>query len=128
MDTQLPHVAIVDDEEDTVSLLEKSFSLFRIPVSFVAYNGLEAVDQFKAATTRPDIIIMNHRMPVANGVEATRRILALDSCVKIIFLSADPCIADDAINAGAVSFMKKPASVRAIVNAVRDSTLRTSPA
>jgi CheY-like chemotaxis protein len=122
MNIQPPHVAIVDDEEDTVSLLERYFSLFRIPVSFVAYNGMEAVDKFKAATTRPEFIIMDHRMPVANGVDATRQILALDSRVKIIFLSADPCIADDALNAGAVSFLKKPVSVRTIINAVRGST------
>jgi DNA-binding NarL/FixJ family response regulator len=119
MDTQSPHVAIVDDEEDTVSLLERYFSLFKIPVSYVAYNGLEAVDLFKAAVKRPDVIIMDHRMPIANGVEATRQILALDPGVKIIFLSADPGIADDALNAGASGFMKKPVSVRAIVNAVR---------
>jgi len=122
MDTQSPHVAIVDDEEDTVSLLERYFSLLKIPVSYVAYNGLEAVDLFKAATKRPDVIIMDHRMPVANGIEASREILALDPRVKIIFLSADPGIADDALNAGASGFMKKPVSVRAIVNAVRGST------
>lgn len=86
MNTQPPHVTIVDDEEDTLSLLEGYFSLFRIPVSFVAYNGLEAVDQFKAAVTRPDVIIMDHRMPLANGVDATRQTLTLDSRVKIIFL------------------------------------------
>jgi two-component system chemotaxis response regulator CheY len=121
MNTQSPHVAIVDDEEDTVSLLERYFSLFNIPVSYEAYNGLEAVDLFKAATKRPDVIIMDHRMPVANGVEATRQILELDPRVRIIFLSADPGIADDALSAGASDFMKKPVSVREIVNAVRDS-------
>lgn len=120
--TQSPHVAIVDDEEDTVSLLEKSFSLFSIPVSYVAHNGREAVDQFRAAVRRPDVILMDHRMPLANGVEATKQILALDSRVKIIFLSADPAIAEDAMRAGAAGFMKKPVSVRAIVNAVRGST------
>lgn len=119
MDDKIPHVAIVDDENDTVSLLNKSFSMQKIPVSFVAYNGLEAIDLFKQAVLKPDVIIMDHRMPLANGIEATRKILAMDSSVKIIFLSADPTIAEDALDAGAVGFLKKPVSMRTIVAAVR---------
>lgn len=119
MDDKVPHVAIVDDENDAVSLLQKSFSMSKIPVSFVAYNGLEAIDLFKDAKMKPDVIIMDHRMPLANGIEATREILALDASVKIIFLSADPTIAEDALGAGAVGFLKKPVSMRTIVAAVR---------
>jgi two-component system, chemotaxis family, chemotaxis protein CheY len=119
METTVPNVAIVDDENDAVSLLRKSFFLHKIPVSFVAYNGLEAIDLFKQAVRKPNVIIMDHRMPLANGIEATREILALDSRVKIIFLSADPTIAEDAMDAGAIGFLKKPVSMRTIVAAVR---------
>jgi len=119
MDTRVPNVAIVDDESDAVLLLKKSFTMKNIPVTFVAYNGLEAVDQFKHAAPKPDVIIMDHRMPLANGVEATREILAMDSGVKIIFLSADPTIVNDAMDAGAVGFLKKPVSIRTIIETVR---------
>jgi DNA-binding response OmpR family regulator len=119
MDNKVPHVAIVDDENDAVSLLRKSFSLQKIPVSFVAYNGMEAIDLFKQAVMKPDVIIMDHRMPLANGIEATREILAMNSGVKIIFLSADPTIEGDALDAGAAGFLKKPVSMRTIVAAVR---------
>jgi DNA-binding NarL/FixJ family response regulator len=119
MDKGVPHVAIVDDENDAVSLLRKSFTMQKIPVAFVASNGLEAIDLFKEAKTKPDVIIMDHRMPLANGIEATRKILAMDSSVKIIFLSADPTIAKDALSAGAAGFLKKPVSMRTIVAAAR---------
>jgi DNA-binding response OmpR family regulator len=119
VDNKVPHVAIVDDENDAVSLLEKSFFMSKIPVSFVAYNCLEAVSRFKDAELKPNVIIMDHRMPLANGIEATREILAMDSNVRIIFLSADPTIADDALGAGAIGFLKKPVSMRTIVAAVR---------
>ena len=118
MGAKVPNVAIVDDETDAVSLLKKSLIMKKIPVSFVAYNGLEAIDQFKRAEDKPNVILMDHRMPLANGVEATRGILALDSKVKIIFLSADPTIVNDAMNAGAVGFLKKPVSIRTILEAV----------
>lgn len=119
MDNKVPRVAIVDDENDAVSLLQKSFTMSKIPVCFVAYNGLEAIDRFRHAKKKPNVILMDHRMPLANGVEATREILAMDSKVKIIFLSADPTIVDDALGAGAVSFLKKPVSMRTIVETVR---------
>lgn len=119
MVTKIPHVAIVDDEPDTISVLEKAFSIRKIPVSYVAHNGLEAVHRFKNAAIKPDVIIMDHRMPLANGVEATREILLISPDVKIIFLSADNSIEDAAREAGAISFLKKPVSMSAIVAAVR---------
>ena len=119
MDNQVPHVAIVDDESDAVSLLQRIFSMSRIPVCFVAYNGQEAIDRYRQATRKPNVIVMDHRMPLANGIEATREILAIDPHVKIIFLSADPTIEHGALDAGAIQFLKKPASLRTIVETVR---------
>jgi FixJ family two-component response regulator len=43
----------------------------------------------------------------------------MDANVRIIFLSADPTIAEDALDAGAVGFLKKPVSMRTIVATVR---------
>jgi two-component system chemotaxis response regulator CheY len=122
MDLKAPHVAIIDDEEDQITILSLAFSMHKIPVSFVAFNGLEAVDRFKEALPKPDVIIMDHRMPLANGIEATREILAIDPGVKIIFLSADPGIEPGALDAGAIRFLKKPASLRTIVETVRGAT------
>jgi CheY-like chemotaxis protein len=119
MDRKAPHVAIVDDENDAVTLLEKIFSMSKIPVCFVAFNGLEAIDLYRQAKRKPNVIIMDHRMPLANGIEATQEILAMNSDVKIIFLSADPTIEHAALDAGAVGFLKKPASMRTIVETVR---------
>ena len=51
-----------------------------------ARNGREAVEM--AASLRPDVILLNVAMPVINGLQATRQILAANPTAKVIILSA----------------------------------------
>jgi two-component system chemotaxis response regulator CheY len=111
-------VAIVDDERALVEVYRKIMEIKGIPVCFVAYDGEEAVQRFKEHNPRPSVVLMDYRMPQANGIEATRRILNMDPEVKVIFISADDRVREDAIRAGAVMFVQKPASVREILGAV----------
>lgn len=51
-----------------------------------ARDGREAAAM--ARDLRPDVILMDISMPVLNGLEATRRILAAQSSAKVVILSA----------------------------------------
>ena len=51
---------------------------------------------------------MDHRMPVMNGTTATRKLLEMDPTARIVFISADDSVYDDAIDAGAKGFLTKP--------------------
>jgi DNA-binding response OmpR family regulator len=51
-----------------------------------AYNGKEAVDLYKSQLHKPDIILMDHRMPIKNGIEASKEILEIEKKKKYIFL------------------------------------------
>ena len=73
-----------------------------------ANNGKEAVDLYKSQIHKPDIILMDHRMPIKNGIEASKEILEIDKKTKIIFLSADSTVERDAISLGVKKFVKKP--------------------
>ena len=73
-----------------------------------AFNGVEALEIYKASQNAPEIIIMDHRMPSKNGIETTKEILSINPDCKIIFVSADYSIRDKALEAGAIDFLEKP--------------------
>lgn len=84
-----------------------------------ASNGLVAVE--RVAETRPDIVLMDLRMPVLDGVEATRRIVAANPDVQVLvvttFTTDDYVI--DALKAGAMGYVLKDMSPEAILDAIR---------
>jgi two-component system chemotaxis response regulator CheY len=113
-------VAIVDDERSLVEVYRKIMETRGIPVCFVAYDGEDAVRRFEEQNPRPCVVLMDYRMPGLNGIQAMIRILTMDPETKFIFISADEGVRDDAIRAGAVRFLQKPASIREIMTAIND--------
>jgi CheY-like chemotaxis protein len=111
-------VAIVDDERALVEIYEKVLEMRGIPVSFVAYDGEEALRRLAEHNPKPQIILMDYRMPIMNGIETMRRIFNQDPDAKVIFISADGSVKEAAIEAGAAMFIQKPASIKEILNAV----------
>ncbi|MGP3691221.1 response regulator [Streptomyces sp. IBSNAI002] len=85
-----------------------------------AADGLEAVTL--AGQLRPDVILMDIRMPGLNGIEATRQILQdPDSTTKILVLTTfdlDEYVYQ-ALRAGASGFLLKEASAEQLAHAVR---------
>lgn len=75
-----------------------------------ANNGKKAVDLFKSSSKKPDIVLMDHRMPIKNGLETAKEILECDKSTKIIFTSADHSIKEEALAIGAINFIEKPFS------------------
>ena len=55
-------------------------------------------------------------MPIKNGLEATKNILELDKCAKIIFISADYSIKSKALAIGASFFIEKPFDNKFLIN------------
>jgi CheY-like chemotaxis protein len=112
-------VFIVDDEDFIRDLYKDVFESAGLTV-FSASNGDEAINIFKTLKSRPDIIIMDHRMPGKDGIQTTREIRKLDPSVPIIFSSADISVREQALEAGACSFWAKPFPCSLLVNAMLD--------
>ncbi|MFX0091855.1 MAG: response regulator [Candidatus Hodarchaeota archaeon] len=106
----MSRIMIVEDEESLHALYKRMLNLKNHEVVAEAYNGVEAIDLF--IKTRPEIIIMDYRLPSKDGLEATKEILKIDPNVKIIFASADTTVKTLALQAGAVAFHVKPFSMR----------------
>lgn len=113
-------VAIADDQVlfcSGIAMLIESQS----DLEFVgaAYDGDAIVDL--AAAESPDIILMDIRMPKADGITATQRIVAGNSAARIIVLTThqrDAAVLN-AINAGAAGFLMKDASPEFLLASIR---------
>ncbi len=70
---------------------------------------------YKNFPIKPDIIIMDHRMPIKSGIEASKEILSINSEAKIIFASADTTIKEIALSIGVLCFKTKPFSNKKLI-------------
>jgi DNA-binding NarL/FixJ family response regulator len=83
-----------------------------------AANGLQAIEL--ASRLRPDVILMDVRMPLLDGIEATRRVVAsLQSRVLILTTFDLDEYAYEGLRAGASGFLLKDAPPEALYDAVR---------
>jgi len=101
-------VLIVDDNVTILKLYELFLRSSGFSIIDKAKNGDEAVNSYKLMSIKPDLIIMDHKMPIKNGIEALKEILAIDKQAKIIIMSADRRIEYIAKSVGAILFMEKP--------------------
>ena len=87
-------------------------------IAGIANNGLEAITMFKSFSNKPKVILMDQRMPEMSGIEATKLILQVDNKVKIIFLSADNSVKEEAISLGAFLFIDKIFTINELIDAI----------
>ena len=115
------HVLVVDDNATNRFVAGKVLELFGCTAE-TAENGREAVDL--AAAGRFDLVLMDVKMPVMGGVEATRAIRALDgpaAAVPILALTAnaDPRDEVEYLAAGMNGVAQKPVRPDALLDAIR---------
>ena len=119
--TQVIRVVLADDHavvrRGLAGLIESSDDL---EVVGVAKDGAEAVELVREH--RPDVAVMDLQMPVLDGVEATRAIVAGDTGTEVLVLTSfsDHARIDAAIEAGAVGYLLKDAEPDALLDGIRD--------
>jgi DNA-binding NarL/FixJ family response regulator len=114
------HILLVDDH----ALLRKGLAqLLRAEPDFEvvgeAADGLDAIAQ--ATVLRPDVVLMDVRMPRLSGLEATRRILGTLPQTKILMLSMsdDEDAVFEAVRSGAQGYLLKSAEPEELFRALR---------
>ena len=113
-------VVVADDQtlvrEGLVGLLDL---IEGVEVVGAAADGRAAVDAVRGQEV--DVVLMDLRMPVVDGVEATRRIVAQCPTTRVIALSTyrDDQSIVDALSAGAAGYLTKDATAETIATAIR---------
>ena len=101
-----------------------------IVVASEAQSGKEAVEKFR--TTHPDVIVMDIGLPDISGIEATKRILELDSKAKVVILTSHLSEQEviDALHAGACAYVMKDIgtdALKMIIKTIEEGAMWLDP-
>jgi DNA-binding NarL/FixJ family response regulator len=110
---------IADDDERTTMVLRDSLPAFGFDVVGSARNGAEAGDQ--VALLRPEVVLMDLRMPEVDGIEATVLIKAQQPKTQVVILTAfsEKNSKWAAEFMGAASLLEKDAPLEELVDTLR---------
>ena len=117
---------VVDDD---ITIVEYVSAVLRRAGYHVetASDGMTALEMYRAS--RFDAVVCDLRMPKLSGISFLKNLrLTAQSACRVVLLSAmdDPAIRREAVEAGAVAYLLKPASSNAIIDAVSGVTAAQS--
>jgi two-component system, response regulator PdtaR len=111
-------VLLVEDDAETRGMLRELLEGEAIVVVGEAGNGSEAI--VLAEEHEPDVLVMDLRMPIMDGIEATRIIASSHSSTRVVILSSfeDTDLRQAAAEGGASAYVVKGSSSEPILEAV----------
>jgi DNA-binding NarL/FixJ family response regulator len=114
-------ILVVDDDTEVRIAISEMLQRFGFAVVGQATNGLEAVEQ--AARLRPQVVLMDLRMPVMDGIQATEKIRLSNPEIPVVILSAcdDRSLELAAANAGAFCYLLKGMRAGVILDVLRQA-------
>lgn len=109
---------VVEDDKVLRELYSDLLSLAGMEVVASMASGLSAIEFIKAGN-RVDLIIMDYRMPVLNGIATMKEIRKFCPDIPVIFATADEVMGITALDAGAAVVLVKPFAMEQLINAVK---------
>lgn len=118
-------VLVVDDEPSVCDVLKEFLESNGYNVS-VAYSGDEAIAAYQK--DRPDVVLLDVRMPGKDGLETLREIKAFDSSAIVIMVTAvhKENVVRQALEDGASDYITKPINPQSLELAIRTKMMQAS--
>lgn len=120
----MPTVLIVDDDRGLRELYKSELSLEGYEV-MAAATGKEAVDILK--DSRPDVIVMDIRMPEMDGIEALGKVVARHKNIPVIINTAYPSYQEDFRAWAADEYVVKSSDLTELKAAIKRVLERSRP-
>ena len=114
-------IMIVDDESTIQQLLSIILEDMGHDIVAQFMNGELALKEYREMEEKPDLVIIDHRMPIMPGTVLAERILEMASDQKILFLTADESVRDSVREMGVKHFLEKPADIESIRQSVEEA-------
>jgi DNA-binding response OmpR family regulator len=120
-----PCVLIVDDEPNVRLMLRTALESVGYDVT-EAEDGHAALDRLGGMSSRPDLILLDLKMPRSDGMEVLRGLRAMGNIVPVVILTAHGSIPDVvlAMKLGAIDFLAKPITPEALRRVVSEVIAR----
>lgn len=101
-------VLVCDDMVSVQSMLRRMLDRGGFVLSGVASSAAEALARYREH--RPDVVLLDYRMPGAAGLSVLRDLLALDPGARVVMCSGtgDPDVRREALELGAMEWVLKP--------------------
>lgn len=102
-----PRVLVVEDDREVREAIRELLEETNFEVVGEAADGSEGVDM--ARQRNPDVVLMDLRMPVMGGLEASRQIKQEMPMIQVVILTAydDPALKEDALTSGVYAYLVK---------------------
>ena len=112
-------VLICDDLASVQGMLRRMLERDGLVVAGVAGSADEVLSRYREL--RPDIVLLDYRMPGADGLSLLRQLRSLDSESRVVMCSGlgDPVVRLEALQVGAVDWIQKPIYPASLVACLR---------
>ena len=109
---------IVEDDSLIQQLYAEFLKKKGYDVIAVASDGAKAVSIYERLKDKPDVVILDFRLPTKNGLEVSKEIMAYNNQTDILMISGDPTFDKQAVLSKGIYLMQKPVELNEIIQGI----------
>ncbi|MHA1335665.1 MAG: response regulator transcription factor [Promethearchaeota archaeon] len=110
----------MEDNHSLLKLFKLIFEQVNYEIIGTASNGLDAIEEYKLFIDKPDVVLLDYRLPIKDGIEVAKELIDYHPKIKIIFISADNSVEKEALSIGVLKFLLKPFDINLLLETIKN--------